>query len=228
MGRVHEQAAELKATAHPRGARVAHHRPVQQRSRGLRRPIRARGVGLRDPRLAPPSRSRSASWSTGDGRSGSRRPPGRRDVRTRGRPTRPRYRPKAPAPGKKRGERVFEQVLVPLRGGDLTVPSVSLTAFDPTSGRYVTRETPPLPVSVDAASAPGSADPARPRPSRRASPAPRSAAGGEAFAPPGDADPAVARRPPRGARRAPRRGSRGMVGAAAARSRRRARRCEGR
>jgi len=44
---------------------------------------------------------------------------------------------------------VFQQVLVPLRGGHLTVPPVSLVAFDPVSGRYVARETSPLALSVE-------------------------------------------------------------------------------
>jgi len=62
------------------------------------------------------------------------------------------YPPKAtrePASGRRPERKVFEQVLVPLRGGDVTVPAVSLTAFDPTSGHYVTRDTSPLQVSVE-------------------------------------------------------------------------------
>ena len=55
----------------------------------------------------------------------------------------------AAPPGKRPRRKVFQQVLVPLRGGDLTVPSVSLGAFDPVSGRYVTRETSPLALSVE-------------------------------------------------------------------------------
>jgi hypothetical protein len=54
----------------------------------------------------------------------------------------------APSKGK-RGRKVFEQVLVPLRGGDLSVPAVALTSFDPDSSRYVTRETQPLAVTVE-------------------------------------------------------------------------------
>jgi hypothetical protein len=54
----------------------------------------------------------------------------------------------APSKGK-RGRKVFEQVLVPLRGGDLSVPAVALTSFDPDSSRYVTRETQPLAVAVE-------------------------------------------------------------------------------
>ncbi len=65
-----------------------------------------------------------------------------------------------PAGSKKRGPRVFEQVLVPLEGGDLTVPPVSLTAFDPVSARYVTQETRPIAVSVDGAGAPDPVPPA--------------------------------------------------------------------
>ena len=55
--------------------------------------------------------------------------------------------------------KVFEQVLVPLRGGDVTVPAVSLTAFDPASGRYVTQETAPIGVSVDGTVVPQSQQP---------------------------------------------------------------------
>jgi len=54
----------------------------------------------------------------------------------------------APSKGK-RGRKVFEQILVPLRGGDLSVPAVALTSFDPDSSRYVTRETQPLTVTVE-------------------------------------------------------------------------------
>lgn len=56
----------------------------------------------------------------------------------------------APSKGK-RGRKVFEQVLVPLRGGDLSVPAVALASFDPDSSRYVTRETQPLAVTVEGA-----------------------------------------------------------------------------
>jgi hypothetical protein len=55
----------------------------------------------------------------------------------------------AAPPGKRLGRKVFQQVLVPLHGGNLTVPPVSLVAFDPVSGRYVTRETSPLALSVE-------------------------------------------------------------------------------
>ncbi len=53
------------------------------------------------------------------------------------------------AVGGKLERKVFEQLLIPLHGGDLTVPPVSFTAFDPAAGKYVTRETAPLNVSVD-------------------------------------------------------------------------------
>jgi hypothetical protein len=55
----------------------------------------------------------------------------------------------AAPPGKRPGRKVFQQVLIPLHGGKLTVPPVSLVAFDPVSGQYVTRETSPLALSVD-------------------------------------------------------------------------------
>ena len=46
------------------------------------------------------------------------------------------------------GEKVFTQTLTPRRAGDLTVPSVALTYFDPRARRYVTRRTAPLPITV--------------------------------------------------------------------------------
>ena len=46
----------------------------------------------------------------------------------------------APAPGKRYGRKTFEQVLIPLHGGSLTIPSVVLPVFDPASGRYTGRD----------------------------------------------------------------------------------------
>jgi hypothetical protein len=60
----------------------------------------------------------------------------------------PRPIKEATAAGTGPARRVFEQVLVPLRDGALAVPPVSLTAFDPASGGYVTRQTLPLVVTV--------------------------------------------------------------------------------
>jgi len=54
-----------------------------------------------------------------------------------------------PAVKGRRARKVFEQVLVPLHGGVLAIPPVSLSAFDPGLGRYVTRETSPLPLTVE-------------------------------------------------------------------------------
>ena len=76
----------------------------------------------------------------------------------------------AASPGKRARRKVFQQVLVPLRGGDLTVPSVSLVAFDPVSGRYVTRETSPLALSVEGTAV--SADVAQVSASAPSAPAP--------------------------------------------------------
>jgi hypothetical protein len=56
-----------------------------------------------------------------------------------------------------RARKVFEQVLVPLHGGDLSVPPVSLAAFDPDTAGYVTRETQPFAVAVEGSAA--AADP---------------------------------------------------------------------
>jgi hypothetical protein len=60
----------------------------------------------------------------------------------------PKVSMEAPAKGA-RPHKVFEQILVPLRNGELNVPTVSLTAFDPDSGKYVTREASRLTLSVD-------------------------------------------------------------------------------
>jgi hypothetical protein len=59
-------------------------------------------------------------------------------------------------PDKRPSLKVFEQVLVPLRGGDLMVPAVAFTAFDPNLDQYVTRETAPLTVSVEGTATPAS------------------------------------------------------------------------
>jgi hypothetical protein len=81
--------------------------------------------------------------------------------------------PAAATAAKGARRRVFRQVLIPLRGGAVTVPPVSLAAFDPVAGTYVTRETSPLVVSVAVpaagggasagAAAPGDLDRAPPR-----------------------------------------------------------------
>ncbi|MGO8995246.1 MAG: hypothetical protein ACLQVI_18170 [Polyangiaceae bacterium] len=54
-------------------------------------------------------------------------------------------------PGKRSHRKLFQQVLVPLHGGRLTIPPVSLVAFDPVSGRYLTEETSPLVLPVEGA-----------------------------------------------------------------------------
>jgi len=64
------------------------------------------------------------------------------------------YPPKStvePAAKGKRARKIFEQVVVPVHNGDLSIPSVAFAAFDPDSNRYVTRETAPLSVAVDGA-----------------------------------------------------------------------------
>lgn len=70
------------------------------------------------------------------------------------------YPPKSTLVAAAKGQRarkVFEQVLVPLHGGDLVVPPVSLAAFDPDTAGYVTRETQPFVVAVEGSAA--AADP---------------------------------------------------------------------
>jgi hypothetical protein len=54
----------------------------------------------------------------------------------------------AAPPGKKLARKTFEQVLIPLHGGALTVPSLSFSAFDPVLGRYTTVETAPITIDV--------------------------------------------------------------------------------
>ncbi len=68
------------------------------------------------------------------------------------------YPPKAtvdPAvPGKKLGRKIFEQVLVPMRGGEQQVPPVALSFFDPAASRYVTRASAPLTLAIDGVASP--------------------------------------------------------------------------
>jgi hypothetical protein len=58
---------------------------------------------------------------------------------------------RGPASPRGRTTKVFEQVLVPLQAGDLTVPPVVVTTFDPKTGTYVNHTTSPLTVTVDGA-----------------------------------------------------------------------------
>ena len=48
------------------------------------------------------------------------------------------------------GEKVFKQTIVPRRDGATTLPSVTLTYFDPVERRYVSRHTTPLSVTIAA------------------------------------------------------------------------------
>jgi hypothetical protein len=57
----------------------------------------------------------------------------------------------APVAVKAFGRKTFEQILVPLHGGSLTIPPVPLTVFDPIAGRYTAIETSPLTVTVEGA-----------------------------------------------------------------------------
>ena len=43
--------------------------------------------------------------------------------------------------GKRLGRKTFEQTLVPLHGGRLTIPPIPLAVFDPVLGRYAAIET---------------------------------------------------------------------------------------
>jgi BatD DUF11 like domain len=59
----------------------------------------------------------------------------------------------------RQGFKTFTQPVVPRQAGQLTLPSVSFSYFDPEAGRYVTRETQPISVTVtpSAASSPTAA-----------------------------------------------------------------------
>jgi len=53
-----------------------------------------------------------------------------------------------PGPTPLAGEKVFTQTLTPRRAGELTIPAVSLTYFDPKARQYVTRHSTPLRITV--------------------------------------------------------------------------------
>ncbi|HEY4104146.1 MAG TPA: BatD family protein [Polyangiaceae bacterium] len=54
-----------------------------------------------------------------------------------------------PSAGKKRAQKIFEQVLIPTHGGALTVPPVELPAFDPIAGRYGSIASAPIELMVE-------------------------------------------------------------------------------
>jgi len=54
------------------------------------------------------------------------------------------------------GEKTFEQVVTPTKAGAQQIPSLSFSYFDPSDGHYVTRQTQPISLEIEAA-APGSA-----------------------------------------------------------------------
>jgi hypothetical protein len=90
------------------------------------------------------------------------------------------YPPRASteSPPKGAPRKIFEQVLVPLHGGNLTVPPVSFSAFDPASGTYVTHATHPISIAVDGAAAPAAVAPtAAPAAVPVAAPAPPASSG---------------------------------------------------
>ncbi|MGD0679595.1 MAG: BatD family protein [Polyangiaceae bacterium] len=59
----------------------------------------------------------------------------------------------APA-GKRLGRKTFEQVLIPLHGGSLMIPSITLSTFEPNAGRYTSIQTAPFTVAVEGSPAP--------------------------------------------------------------------------
>ncbi len=65
-----------------------------------------------------------------------------------------------------RGTKTFEQVVIP-RSARTTLPAYRLVYLDPSTGKYVTLETPPVPVKVQ-----GSAATPTPQPNQAAAPAP--------------------------------------------------------
>lgn len=55
-------------------------------------------------------------------------------------------------PGEKEGRaRVFRRAIFPRRDGEQTIPSITWTFFDPSTEEYVTRISPPIPITVDPA-----------------------------------------------------------------------------
>jgi len=70
----------------------------------------------------------------------------------------------APVAGKAVGRKTFEQILVPLHGGSLTIPPVPLAVFDPIAGRYTAIETSPVTVTVEGALEAATAAAATPSP----------------------------------------------------------------
>jgi hypothetical protein len=53
-----------------------------------------------------------------------------------------------PGPLPTAGEKVFSQTIAPRRAGTLTIPALTLTYLDPHEGRYVTRHTSPIRITV--------------------------------------------------------------------------------
>jgi len=55
-------------------------------------------------------------------------------------------------PGEKEGKaRVFRRAIFPRRDGEQTIPPISWSFFDPATEKYVTRSSPPIPITVDPA-----------------------------------------------------------------------------
>jgi hypothetical protein len=78
-----------------------------------------------------------------------------------------------------RGFKTFSQPIVPLQAGQLTLPGLSFSYFDPESGHYVTRATAPIKVSVT----PGAAGPQATSTLQATAALAGAAAGGDALAP---------------------------------------------
>ena len=55
-----------------------------------------------------------------------------------------------PVDGRIRGTKTWEWVIVPTTGGEIEIPAVTLSTFDPGAGRYVRLSTPAIPIDVDA------------------------------------------------------------------------------
>ena len=62
--------------------------------------------------------------------------------------------------GQIRGSRTYERVLVPTEAGDLVLPAIAFSYFNPQTGEYETKSTQPMPISVTGTAATPTSPPA--------------------------------------------------------------------